>query len=78
MAGYRREAIENVPSKWINDDQKCYQNRPESPFPYLQMKNGRNRIETALFHKIDRIFHNLMNSLLSYDDSEDRALTTIC
>ena len=57
LAGYRREAIENVLSNWINDDQKCYQNRPESSFPYLQMKNGRNRIETALFHKIDRIFH---------------------
>lgn len=80
LAGYRREAIENVLTYWSNENEDGYKygDRSFNSKNYEEKKNRKNKLESLLLGKLYNVRYNLLKSLLSFDDSEDRALTTYC
>ena len=79
LAGYRREAIKSVMSVWNSENNYSNnQNRFNADNIYLKNKKCRNKIKMLISSCFLSLCDKLAMSLLSYDDSEDRASTTYC
>jgi hyaluronan synthase len=76
LAGYRREAIEGVMLVWESKNTDF--NNINSDYFSLGSKKHVNKIKAFISSYSFSFNNKLLMSLLSYDDSEDRALTTFC
>ncbi len=87
LAGYRRKAIENIMSIW-NLESKYLDDKNNLKVEYIVLEKRKkcsnsssssiNKIKEGISLFFISILHKLLANLLSYDDSEDRALTTCC